>query len=61
MFMDEGIIYEEGTPQELFNNPRGKEPRNFGKGFIGGRLHEDAIIVFTGIGVLILLPLVLGD
>jgi polar amino acid transport system ATP-binding protein len=29
MFMDEGIIYEEGTPQELFNNPRRERTKEF--------------------------------
>ena len=27
-YMDEGIIYEEGTPQQIFENPKGKKPGN---------------------------------
>lgn len=29
MFMDEGIIMEEGTPDEIFNHPKIKEQKNF--------------------------------
>jgi polar amino acid transport system ATP-binding protein len=29
MFMDEGIIAEEGTPEELFGNPRSPRLREF--------------------------------
>ena len=39
MFMDEGIIYEEGTPQELFNNPR----RERTKGIFGERFYRGQV------------------
>lgn len=29
VFMDEGVIYEEGTPNEIFSNPRGERTRAF--------------------------------
>jgi len=29
LFMDEGIIYEEGTPAEIFNNPKNPRTREF--------------------------------
>ena len=28
-YMDEGVIYEEGTPEEIFDNPRREKTRNF--------------------------------
>ena len=61
MFMDEGSSTKRVRRRNYSTTREGEEPRNFGKGFIGAELHEDAIIVFTGIGVLILLPLVFGD
>ena len=27
-YMDEGIIYEEGTPQQIFENPQREKPGN---------------------------------
>ena len=29
LFMEEGIIYEDGTPEEIFNNPREKRTQEF--------------------------------
>ena len=29
LFMDEGVIVEEGTPDELFNNPKNQRTKNF--------------------------------
>ena len=29
LFMEEGIIYEEGTPEQIFNNPREKRTQEF--------------------------------
>lgn len=29
IFMDNGVIAEEGTPDEIFNNPKMKELQNF--------------------------------
>ncbi|WP_026895280.1 amino acid ABC transporter ATP-binding protein [Clostridiisalibacter paucivorans] len=29
LFMDDGIIVEEGTPQEIFNNPKNERTQNF--------------------------------
>ena len=29
LFMDEGIVMEEGTPDELFNNPKNERTKNF--------------------------------
>ena len=29
LFMDEGIVMEEGTPDEIFNNPRNKRTQDF--------------------------------
>jgi len=29
VFMDEGVIMEEGTPEEIFNNPRNPRTRSF--------------------------------
>ena len=31
-YMDEGIIYEEGSPEEIFNNPKREKTRQFVKG-----------------------------
>ncbi|MCK9329821.1 MAG: amino acid ABC transporter ATP-binding protein [Candidatus Cloacimonetes bacterium] len=28
-YMDEGIIYEEGTPQDIFNNPKNEKTKSF--------------------------------
>lgn len=28
-YMDEGVIYEDGTPQEIFDNPKREKTRNF--------------------------------
>ncbi len=29
LYMDEGVIYEEGTPHEIFNNPKKEKTKNF--------------------------------
>ena len=29
LFMEEGIIYEDGTPQEIFDNPKEKRTQEF--------------------------------
>ena len=29
LFMEEGIIYEDGTPEEIFNNPKEKRTQEF--------------------------------
>ena len=29
LFMDGGVIVEEGTPEELFNNPKNERTQNF--------------------------------
>ena len=29
LFMDEGIIMEEGTPQEIFNDPKNERTKSF--------------------------------
>ena len=29
LFMEEGIIYEDGTPDEIFNNPKEKRTQEF--------------------------------
>ena len=29
LFMDEGVIAEEGTPQEIFENPQNERTRDF--------------------------------
>ena len=29
IFMDDGVIYEEATPEEIFTNPKGERTREF--------------------------------
>lgn len=35
IFMDKGVIAEEGTPQQIFENPQGERTREFLKRFLG--------------------------
>jgi putative lysine transport system ATP-binding protein len=35
IFMDKGVIAEEGTPKEIFENPKNERTKEFLKRFIG--------------------------
>ena len=44
VYMNGGVICEEGTPQQIFNNPQKAETRDFLARFIAGSRHEAHIL-----------------